>query len=116
MHFKLVVALVEDSKTEAVLEAARAEGATGVTVIPGARGEGLEKEKTFFGLNLTTPRDVLMFLVEEHLSRRILERIREVGEFKKRRGMGIAFQIDVEDTVGVGHQAEVLKTMLGDEL
>jgi len=116
MHFKLIIAFVEDDKTTAVLRAAREEGATGATVISSARGEGVERETTFFGLTLTTQRDVLLFLVEEHLSRRILERIREVGEFKRRRGAGIAIQVDVEDAVGVGHQAELLKEVVEDEL
>ena len=66
MHFKLVIALVEDDKTDAVMEAAREAGATGATVVNNARGEGVEKEKTFLGLTLTTQRDMLMFLVEEH--------------------------------------------------
>jgi nitrogen regulatory protein PII len=116
MHFKLIIAFVEDDKTGAVLKAAREAGALGATVISSARGEGAEREKTFFGLTLTTQRDVLLFLVEEHLSRRILERIREAGEFKQRKGAGIAFQIDVEDAVGVHHQAELLKGVLGEEL
>ncbi|NIO42808.1 MAG: P-II family nitrogen regulator, partial [Burkholderiales bacterium] len=75
MHFKLLIALVEDDKTDAVLDAARKVGATGATVINQARGQGLETSKTFFGLELETQRDVLMFLVEEHLSRKILETI-----------------------------------------
>ena len=116
MHFKLIVAFVEDDKTAAVMKAAREEGATGATVINSARGEGSERETTFFGLTLTTQRDVLLFLVEEHLSRRILERIREVGEFKKRRGAGIAFQVDVEDAVGVGHQAQLLKEVVEESI
>ena len=47
-----------------------------------ARGEGLEKARTFFGLSLETQRDMLLFLVEEHLSRRILETVQDVGEFE----------------------------------
>ena len=45
MHFKLIVTLIEDTKTKAVLEAARDAGATGSTVINQARGEGIEKSK-----------------------------------------------------------------------
>ncbi len=116
MHFKLIIALVEDDKTDKCLKAAREAGATGVTVINSARGEGLEKEKTFFGLTLTTQRDVLMFLVEEHMSRRILETIREVGEFTNKSGAGIAFQLDVEDAVGVGHQAAMLSKVVEEEI
>lgn len=106
MHFKMIVAFVEDSKTDLVLEAARSAGATGSTVINNARGEGLEVSKTFFGLSLETQRDVVLLLVEEHLSRQILEGIGRAGKFDEEPGTGIAFQIDVEDAVGVVHQAK----------
>ncbi|MGD8619253.1 MAG: P-II family nitrogen regulator, partial [Gammaproteobacteria bacterium] len=42
MHFKLIIALVKDNKTDQVITAAREAGATGTTVINNARGEGLE--------------------------------------------------------------------------
>jgi len=116
MHFKLLIALVEDSKTESVLEAAREAGATGSTVISQARGEGVEKSKTFFGLNLETQRDAILLLVEEHLSRHILETISDVGEFEDKPGTGIAFQIDVQDAVGVSHQIEQLTSIVEEEL
>ena len=116
MHFKLIIAFVEDDKTNAVLDAARTAGATGATVINQARGEGIKKTKTFFGLSLETQRDMLLFLVEEHLSRKILETISQVGEFDVKPGTGIAFQIDVEDAVGVMHQVEELTPMVEEEL
>ena len=116
MHFKLIIALVEDKKTDEVMQAARESGATGATVINNARGEGLAISKTFFGLSLETQRDMLLFLVEEHLSRHILEKIRDVGEFDAKPGTGIAFQIDVEDAVGVAAQVEKLTDVVEDAL
>ena len=116
MHFKLIIAFVEDSKTRAVMDAARHEGATGATIINNARGEGLALKKTFFGLSLETQRDVILFLVEEHLSRHILEKIAEVGKFEERPGSGIAIQIDVEDAVGVASQIEQLVDVVEAEL
>ena len=116
MHFKLIIAFVEDSKSDEVMEAAREAGATGATIINNARGEGLEKKKTFLGLSLETQRDVLLFLVEEHLSRHILEKIADVGEFDATPGSGIAIQIDVEDAVGVAHQIEQLVDVVEAEL
>ena len=116
MHFKLIIALIEDSKTDDVMDAAREQGATGMTVLNQARGEGVEKSKTFFGLTLETQRDMLLMLVEEHLSRKILEKIAEVGEFDARPGTGIAFQIDVEDAVGIKHQVELLTGVVEEEL
>lgn len=108
MHFKLIIAFVEDNKTDDLMEAARDAGATGCTVINNARGEGIKESKTFFGLTLSSQRDVLLLLVEQHLSRDILERIGEVGEFDAKPGTGIAVVVDVEDAVGVFHQSEEL--------
>jgi nitrogen regulatory protein PII len=116
MHFKLLIALVKDSKTDKVIAAAREAGATGTTVINNARGEGLELTRTFLGLTLETQRDMLMLLVEEHLSRHILETISEVGEFENAPGNGIAFQLDVEDAVGVLHQVEELTDKVEEKL
>ncbi len=104
MHFKLIVALVEYDWTDAILEAARHAGATGSTLINQVWGEGVQEAETFFGLTLDTQRDVILLLVEEHLSRHILEVVAETGAFDKKAGTGIAFQIDVEDAVGVSHQ------------
>lgn len=116
MHFKMIMVFVEDDKTDAVMDAARKAGATGATVINNARGEGLKKTKTFFGLSLETQRDVILFLVEEHLSRHIFEEIGQVGEFDSKPGTGIAFQVDVEDAVGVVHQAEKITQEVEDML
>lgn len=116
MHFKLIIALVEDEKTDAIMKAAREQGATGCTILTNARGEGLEEKKTFFGLSLETARDVLLFLVEEHLSRKILEHIEQVGQFDETPGSGIAFQLDVEDAVGIAHQAKQLSEVVEEEL
>jgi nitrogen regulatory protein PII len=116
MHFKLLIALLEDHKTEAVLDAAREAGATGATVLNQARGEGVNKSKTFFGLSLETQRDMVMFLVEEHMSRKIMEKIAEVGQFDEKPGTGIAFQLDVEDAMGVIHQVKELTAAVEEEI
>lgn len=116
MHFKLIIALVEDSKTDKVMNAARKAGATGCTVINNARGEGLKQAKTFFGLSLETQRDMILFLVEKHLSRHIFEKIAEVGEFESSPGSGIAIQVDVEDAIGVRQQIEILTDVVETQL
>lgn len=116
MHFKLIIALVDDDRTAAVMQAARAAGATGATIITNARGEGLEPAKTFFGLTLESQRDVLLLLVEEHLSRSILETIQDTGRLDTTPGTGIAFMIDVEDAVGVAHQAASIAPRVEEHL
>jgi nitrogen regulatory protein PII len=116
MRFKMILVFVEDKMTDAVMKAARDAGATGATVITNARGEGLKTSKTFFGLSLEAQRDVVLMLVEEHLSRSILEEIGRVGEFEERPGTGIAIQIDVEDAVGISHQMARLSEEVEDLL
>ncbi len=59
---------------------------------------------------------MLLLLVEEHMSRGILEHISDVGEFDATPGTGIAIQLDVEDAVGVIHQAEELVEVVEDQL
>ena len=115
MHFKLIIALVEDNRTALVMDAARKAGATGATVVSNARGEGVDTRKTFLGLTLETQRDMVFFLVEEHLSRHILETIEDIGELRER-GLGIAFQIDVEDAVGVAHHVQRLTSVVEENL
>ncbi len=116
MHFKLLLVFVEDTKTEEVMKAARDAGATGATVISNARGEGLNKSRTFFGLSLDAQRDVVLFIVEEHLSRPILEDIAQVAGFDDEPGRGIAVQLDVEDAVGVAHQIEKLHNVVEEKV
>ncbi|MGM0831455.1 P-II family nitrogen regulator [Halomonas qinghailakensis] len=116
MRFKLIVALVEDELSDDILQAARDAGATGATVINNARGEGLKKARGIFGMEITAQRDVLLFLAEEHISRHILQAIANVGEFDETSGTGIAFQLDVEDALGVKHQIKSLSETLNQPL
>jgi len=116
MHFKLIIALVDSTKTDAIMTAARESGATGATVVGDARGEGLNPRKTFFGLTLESQRDMLLFIVEEHLSRKILEQIADTAGFEAHPGSGVAFQIDVEDTIGLKGQIETLLDEVEEKL
>jgi uncharacterized protein YneR len=59
---------------------------------------------------------MVLFLVEEHLSRKILEKVAEVGQFDAKPGTGIAFQIDVEDAMGVAQQVQKLTAVVEEEL
>ncbi|MDH3472829.1 MAG: P-II family nitrogen regulator [Rhodospirillales bacterium] len=116
MKFKLIVALVDDHQTGTVLKTAREGGATGATVITSARGEGLKPAKTFFGLDLEAQRDMVLLLVEAHLSRRIIEAIAKACEFDETPGTGIAFQVDIEDAVGLSSQIGTISSEIEEEI
>ena len=116
MKLKLIAALINDDKIDVVVDAARAGGATGATIITSARGEGLKPEKTFFGLDLAAKRDLILFLVAESRARDILERIREAGHMDTEHGAGIAFQLAIEDAVGLNTQLPTLMSELEDAI
>lgn len=116
MNLKLIVALVADEKTEAVLAAAREAGATGATVITSVRGEGLRKAKTFLGLELGAQRDMVLFLVAEPMARSILETIADAVSLDDEPGVGIAFQLAIEDAVGLRTQEEALLKEIEDKI
>ena len=93
MKLKLIVALVSNDKTDTVVDAAR----TG-------------------GLDLAAQRDVVLFLVVETRARDILERIRDAGRFEQEPGAGIAFQIPIEDAVGLTTQLPTILEEVDDEI
>jgi nitrogen regulatory protein PII len=107
MRFKLIIASVKVDITDHIVDAAKEVGATGATIIS-ARGTGAKEAKTFFGLSLEAQTDVVLLLVEEHLVVRVLDAIKEAGEFLKP-GTGIAFVVPVEHVVGMESQIERFK-------
>ena len=116
MKFKLIVVMVTDEKTNLIIDTAREAGATGCTVISSARGEGLKPEKTFLALTLEGQRDIILMLVEGHMSRQILEVIGELGRFDEEPRTGVAFQIDIEDAVGLASQIKTIEKEIEDEI
>ncbi len=112
MRMKLIAALVRDDKTDAVIAAARAAGATGATIITSVRGEGLMPGKTFLGLELEAATNMILFLVLEARARDILERIRDAGRFEEEPGAGVAFQLAIEDAVGLSTQLPAMRAEL----
>lgn len=107
MKFKIILSAVKNDKTDKVVDAAKAAGATGATVIS-ARGTGIREAKTFFGLTLEAQTDIIMFLIEEHAVKTILAAINSAGEFNKP-GTGIAFVLPVENVIGLESQMQKFK-------
>ncbi len=116
MKMKLIIAMVSETKTDAVIDAARAAGATGATVITSARGAGLKPQKTFLGLDLSGQRDLVLFLVADLKAREILETIGRAANVDVEEGAGIVLQIDIEDVIGIASQIPTLKSEIEDAI
>ena len=112
MKFKLVLAPVKTHKTDPIVDAAKAVGATGATIIP-ARGTGMREAQTFFGLTLEDQTDIIMLVVEEHFVPTVMEAIETAGEFDKP-GTGIAFVVPIDKVVGLSSQMQRFKEQLKD--
>ncbi len=108
MKLKLIVALVQNEHTDAILEAARNAGATGSTVIERVRGEGLTPEKSFLGLDVQSMCTAVLFVVAEARAHNILEKIAKAGQFEEKHGTGLAFQVAIEDAIGLSSQLPTL--------
>lgn len=116
MKLKLIAVLASSDKTELIIQTARQAGATGATVITSGRGEGLKPAKTFLGLDLTASCDLLLFIVVENRAREILERIQEAAQFEQESGAGIAFQLSIEDAVGLNTQMDAILAGIEDAI
>jgi nitrogen regulatory protein PII len=115
MHFKMIIAIVQDEATDDVIAATKEAGATGATILNNVRGEGIDEKKGFFGLALDSQRDMIIFMVEEHISRKILETIEDC--IKTDDGSrGIAFQVDVEDMIGAGRHIDKLQKVVEENI
>lgn len=113
MKFKLIMALVKPQVTNHLVDTMKEEGATGATITP-SRGTGVNEGKTFFGLTTEDRTDMVTFLVEEHMVKKLLDAIEKKCKFDEP-GTGIAFVIPVEHAIGLESQMSVFKTQARDE-
>lgn len=115
MHFKLIITMAAEEKTDEILDIAREMKATGATITGSTRGEGLAEKRGFWGLALEAQRELILLMVEEHLSRDLLEAIDKQCNDEKS-GSVVAFQIDVEDVVGIKTQIDKLQEIVKEEI
>lgn len=106
--FKLIMVFVNDEKTELVIDAARAAGATGATIIKNARGQGRERRTTFFGLEYLAPRDVILVLAESRRSEEIMQAIVAAGGLDESLDTGLALELDISRALGLTEHIKAL--------
>ncbi len=107
MQFKLILAFVKPTVSDAVVAAMKEAGATGATVIP-ARGTGIHEAKSIFGLSIEDQTDILIFLVEEHVVETLLPVIETAGKFNEP-GTGIAVVLPIDHAIGLASQMKTFK-------
>lgn len=98
-QFEMVFAIVNSGYTEEVMDAVKACGATGGTIL-NARGTANTEIEKFFGISISSEKELVMIIISKDIKENVLKAIYEkVGLGTP--GQGIAFTVPVEDVVGI---------------
>jgi len=100
--FELIVTIVNQGFADSVMDAARACGARGGTII-NARGTARQEAEKKFDILIHPEKEIVLILARTDIKDAILHAIyKEVGLDTP--GQGIAFSTPVDDTIGVDNK------------
>ncbi|SHG01947.1 P-II family nitrogen regulator [Ornithinibacillus halophilus] len=108
--YDLIVTIVNRGDSEQVVEASKKAGAEGGTIING-RGTGVHEKAKLFNILIEPEKEVILTLISRDKTSDVLAAIEDDAELKKP-GKGIAFVMQVEQTVGINH---LLNKMVNDK-
>lgn len=100
-EYDLIFTIVERGFSEDVVEASRAAGASGGTIITG-RGTGVHETGTFFGVPIEPEKEIILTLVPSTMTAGVMERVNRDLRLDLP-GKGIAFSMPVTHTGGISH-------------
>ncbi len=112
MRFNLIVAFVNPSITEKVIETAKKTGATGDVIIQG-KGTGIEPSQ-FLGLSIQDKTDIVLFVVEEHHTNKIMNAVSEECDIEDP-GNGILITLQIDKVAGLSKQIKKIRENLKTE-
>lgn len=98
-NFELIVAIVNDSYTDLVMDAAKAAGARGGTIF-NARGTGNKDIESFYGIVITPEKQVVLILVPKDIRDNVVSAIYKNAGLQSK-GQGIVFTLPTTDVLGV---------------
>jgi len=93
---KLIVTIVNRGYSEELMSAARSAGAGGGTIVNG-RGTGTAEDATYWGINLTPEKEVLLIVAKPDDTANIVNAIRSQSAFSER-GAGIIFTLNLAES------------------
>ena len=98
MH-ELIVVIAEQGYTELIMDAARAAGAYGGTVIH-AKGTGMEAADKFMGVSLAAEKEMVFIVTKTEQKKDIMKAIMEHAGLNSK-AKAITFSLPVTDTAGL---------------
>lgn len=97
--YQLVIALVNSGFSDLVMDAARAEGATGGTIIR-ARGTGKSEMEKKYGIVITPDKEAILIVTNKNITDQVMSTIYKCAGLATR-GQGICFALPIDDVVGL---------------
>ena len=99
MNYEMIMCIVNDGYSSAVMDAARSVGVSGGTIIH-ARGTAAKDAEKYFHIAVQPEKEAVMMIVPADLKDTVLHTLyKQVG--LNTRGQGIAFSIPVDNVVGL---------------
>lgn len=102
--FEVIVAIVNDGYTDLVMDAAKAAGARGGTILT-AKGTGNKDIEQFFGVVIAPEKQIVLIVVPKNIKDAVISAIyKDVGLNSK--GQGIVFSLPTTDVLGIAEERE----------
>ena len=95
----MIVVIANHGYSEEVMDAARAQGAGGGTVIH-AKGTGLEKAEKFLGVSIADEKEMIFIVAKTEMKNAIMRSIMENAGLESR-ARSVVFSLPVTDTAGL---------------
>lgn len=109
MRFDLIVGFVNPNITDKVVKTAKNAGATGDVIIQG-KGSGMTPSN-FLGLSIQDKTDIVLFVVEEHHTNRIIKAVSKECNIEES-GNGVIIAIDIDKVAGLDNQIKKIRENL----
>lgn len=97
--YELLVVIANQGYTEQIMDAARAQGAGGGTVIH-AKGTGMEHAEQFLGFSLASEKEIVLIVVSHDKKNAIMRAVMDQAGLNSE-AKAIAFSLPVTNTAGL---------------
>lgn len=111
--FDLIMAVIDSGYTDTAMEAARAAGAAGGTIIR-ARSLNNKKAEQFIGISLADEKEILLILAKREVKQDIMQAL-SVRVGLKSEANGVIFALPVDRTAGIGAADEAETATASDK-
>lgn len=99
-EFDLIITVVNRGFSDHAIDASKAAGANGATVLY-ARGTGIHEVEKFFAISIQPEKEVILTLVRHKKTKDVMHAIIEASGLQTE-GKGLCFSLPVDEVAGIG--------------